>query len=103
MSALAPPPDPRSFPLREFIRASSLYVGTAAVAAALRRDPVETGRLPGAGFEEAYAEARVTPGTNLLAMFTLLGERFAGWRGALTALGVGTLIPTIITVALIRD
>ena len=62
----------RRFPLAEFIRASSLHVGAAAAAAALRRDLVETGRLPSAAFDEAYAVARVTPGTNLLAMYALL-------------------------------
>ena len=88
------------FPLLEFVRASSLNVGAAAAAAALRRDLVDTGRLPGSAFDEAYAVARVTPGTNLLAMYTLLGERFAGVRGALLALAVGALIPAIITMLL---
>lgn len=88
------------FPLVEFIRASSLHVGAAAAAAALRRDLVDTGRLPGPAFDEAYAVARVTPGTNLLAMYTLLGERFAGWPGALLALAVGALVPAIVAVTL---
>jgi hypothetical protein len=56
----------RPFPLVEFIRASSLHVGAAAAAAALR-DLVDSGRLPSGAFAEAYAVARVTPGTNLLA------------------------------------
>ena len=55
-------------------------------------------RLPGIAFDEAYAVARVTPGTNLLAMYTLLGERFAGWPGALLALSVGALVPAIMAV-----
>ena len=88
------------FPILEFIRASSLHVGAAAAAAALRRDLVDTGRLPGTAFDESYAVARVTPGTNLLAMYTLLGERFAGWLGALLALAVGTLVPAIVAVTL---
>ena len=33
-------------------------------------------------------------------MYTLLGERFAGWSGALAALAVGTLVPALIAVAL---
>ena len=92
--------DRRPFPLEAFVRASSLHVGAAAAAAALRRDLVDSGRLPGTAFDEAYAVARVTPGTNLLAMYTLLGERFAGWTGALTALAVGALVPALIAVAL---
>lgn len=92
--------DDRAFPLGAFLRASSLHTGAAAAAAALRRDLVEGGPLPGAAFDEAYAVAHVTPGTNLLAMYTLLGERFAGWPGALSALAVGTLVPAAITVLL---
>ena len=98
--SVAAPDSEGSFPLKAFVRASSLHVGAAAAAAALRRDLVDNGRLPGGAFDEAYAVARLTPGTNLLAMYTLLGERLAGWRGALTALGVGALVPAIITVAL---
>jgi chromate transporter len=90
----------RSFPLGAFVRASSLHVGAAAAAAALRRDLVDNGRLSASAFDEAYAVARVTPGTNLLAMYTLLGERFASWGGAVTALAVGALLPAVIAVAL---
>jgi chromate transporter len=90
----------RQFPLVEFIRASSLHVGAAAAVAVLRRDLVDSRRLPSGAFDEAYAVARVTPGTNLLAMYVLLGERFAGWRGAVTALGVGVFVPAVIAVLL---
>ena len=100
MSVHTHTPTPGRFPSLEFIRASSLHVGAAAAAAALRRDLVDTGRVSSAAFDEAYAVARVTPGTNLLAMYTLLGERFAGWRGAVLALSVGTLVPAIIAVVL---
>ena len=100
MSVAAPSPERGPFPLEAFVRASSLHVGAAAAAAALRRDLVDNGRLSASAFDEAYAVARVTPGTNLLAMYTLLGERFAGWRGALVALTVGALIPALIAVAL---
>lgn len=100
MSVAAHNPEHPSFPLGPFVRASSLHVGAAAAAAALRRDLVEQGRLSASAFDEAYAVARVTPGTNLLAMYALLGEHFAGWRGALTALIVGALVPALIAVAL---
>ena len=101
MSLAAPSPERRPFPLEAFVRASSLHVGAAAAAAALRRDLVDKGRLPASAFDEAYAVARLTPGTNLLAMYTLLGERFGGWSGALMpALTVGALIPALIAVAL---
>jgi chromate transporter len=100
MSVYTPTRAKPGFPLLEFIRASSLHVGAAAAAASLRRDLVETGRLPSAAFDEAYAVARVTPGTNLLAMYTLLGQRFAGWPGALIALSVGAIVPAMIAVIL---
>jgi chromate transporter len=83
-----------------FVRASSLHVGAAAASAALRRDLVDEGTLPSTTFDEAYAVARLTPGTNLLAMYTLLGERIAGFAGALAALAVGTFIPAVIAVFL---
>ena len=100
MSVAARSPEGASFPVGAFVRASSLHVGAAAAAAALRRDLVDQGRLSASAFDEAYAVARLTPGTNLLAMYTLLGERFAGWRGAFTALTVGALVPALIAVAL---
>jgi chromate transporter len=100
MSVLRPASERRPFPLREFVRASSLHVGAAAAAAALRRDLVHSGRLRSGAFDEAYAVARVTPGTNLLAMYTLLGERFAGWKGALCALMIGAFTPALVAVAL---
>ena len=78
------PPD-RPFPLASFLRASTLHVGAAAAAASLREDLADQS-LTSSEFDEAYAIARLTPGTNLLAMYTLLGERLAGWRGATTAL-----------------
>jgi chromate transporter len=90
----------RPFPLAQFVRASSLHVGAAAAAVALRRDLVDSGRLASGAFDEAYAVARVTPGTNLLAMYVLLGERFAGWTGAVTALGIGVFVPAVIAVLL---
>jgi|KBSMisStandDraft_5_1062788.scaffolds.fasta_scaffold661399_3 chromate transport protein ChrA len=61
------------FPLSSFLRASGLHVGAAAAAAALRRDLVEGNAVTGPEFDEAYAIARLTPGTNLLAVYVLLG------------------------------
>ena len=93
-------PTPDRFPLVEFVRASSLHVGAAASAAALRRDLVDRGGLPSQAFDEAYAVARITPGTTLLAMYVLLGERFGGWTGSVAALAVGAFVPAAIAVIL---
>ena len=45
---------------------------------------------------QCFAVARLTPGTNLLALFALLGSHVAGWRGALVTLTVGTAVPGLI-------
>ena len=82
-----------AFPLGPFLRAAGLHVGAAAAAASLRRELTERTLLTGSEFDEAYAVARFTPGTNLLALYTLVGERLAGWRGATLALSIGTFIP----------
>src|SRR5687767_16038975 len=98
MSSVYPGPSTavQSFPLASFLRASGLHVGSAAAAAALRHDLVNQRHLTESEFDEAYAIARLTPGTNLLAMYTLLGRRLAGWRGAAVALSAGTVIPAAI-------
>jgi len=87
------------FPWWSFIRASSLHIGAAAAAVSLRRDVVEHGGAPAAVFDQAYAVSRLTPGTNLLALYVLLGRRFAGWVGALQALLIGAVIPSLIVCA----
>lgn len=82
------------------LRACSLHVGAAAAANSLRKELVDTGALKSSTFDEAYAIARLTPGTNLLAMFALLGAHFKGWRGSLLAVAIGTVAPgAIVTVA----
>ena len=88
------------FPTGAFFRSSSLHVGAAAAAASLRHDLVDNGPVEGADFDEAYAVARLTPGTNLLAMYTLIGQGLAGWRGALGALTIGSVVPAAIVVML---
>jgi chromate transporter len=76
-----------------FVRASVGHIGAAAAAASLRDDLVGRGSLPATDFDRAYAVARLTPGTNLLAFYALLGHRLGGWRLALGAVAVGTVAP----------
>jgi chromate transporter len=85
---------------RAFIRASSLHIGAAAAAASLRSDLVDGGYIDSAAFNEAYAVARLTPGTNLLAMYALLGYRLRGQRGAALALSIGALVPALIALVI---
>lgn len=84
------------FPWLPFLRASSLHVGAAAAAVSLRRDLTNDGSVSELAFDEAYAVSRLTPGTNLLALYVLLGRHVAGWRGAVQALTVAALIPSFI-------
>ena len=80
-----------------FVRASSLHVGAAATAASLRGELVQRKNLvSGDDFSRCFAVARLTPGTNLLALYGALGYQIASWQGAGVAIGVGAVVPTII-------
>ena len=87
--------------LLPFVRASTLHVGAAAASVSLRADLVRLQIITPEEFDRCYALARLTPGTNLLALYTALGYRIASWWGAVVALVVGTLIPALIVVALV--
>src|SRR4051812_45524098 len=89
-----PPSAPTSqwFLARAVIRASMLHVGSAA-AVSLHADLVEGGLFENAAFNESYAVARLTPGTNLLALYTVIGYRLRGWGGAGLALTLATVLP----------
>jgi chromate transport protein ChrA len=80
-------------PLAAFVRASCLHIGAAAAAASLRHDLVGRHNLTTHDIDAAYAVSRVTPGTNLLALYALLGHRLGGWRLALEVVAVGALLP----------
>ena len=82
-----------------FIRASSLHVGAAAAAASLRHDLVNAGHVSEQVFTRCFAVARLTPGTNLLALYTSLGYGLASWRGAFSLLAIGAIVPAVIAVA----
>ena len=85
-------------PLGAFIRASSLHIGAAAATASLREELVRDHGLTPRDIDAAYAVSRVTPGTNLLALYALLGHRLGGWRLALQAIAVGSLVPASVAV-----
>jgi chromate transport protein ChrA len=87
-------------PLTAFLRASSLHIGAAAAAASLRHDLVSDHRLGAHDIDAAYAVSRVTPGTNLLALYAVLGHRLGGWRLAVQAVAVGALVPATIAVVI---
>jgi chromate transporter len=82
------------------VRASTLHVGAAAAAASLRAELVDSGRIGEGEFNQAFAVARLTPGTVLLALYAGLGFRLAAWRGAVLALSVGSVLPSVIATAI---
>ena len=87
-------------PLLSFVRASVLHVGAAAAAASLRHDLVRDHRLEARDIDAAYAVSRVTPGTNLLALYAQLGHRLGGWPLAVQAVAVGALLPASFAVVI---
>ena len=62
-----------------FVRASALHIGAAAATASLRDELIQDERATAHDVDAAYAVSRVTPGTNLLALYALLGHRLGGW------------------------
>ena len=86
--------------LRAVVAASTLHVGGAAAAVSMRRDLVEGGSITDHDFNECFAVARLTPGTNLLALYALLGFLVASWRGALASVVLGTVVSGVIATSL---
>ena len=87
-------------PLVVFLRASSLHIGAAAATAALREELVADRRLEPHEVDTAYAVSRLTPGTNLLALYAQLGRRLGGWPLAFGAVTVGAVVPAIFAVTI---
>ena len=85
-------------PLAAFVRASAFHIGAAAAAASLRHDLVKDHRLEAHDIDVAYAVSRVTPGTNLLALYASLGHRLGGWPLAVQVVAAGALLPALIVV-----
>jgi chromate transport protein ChrA len=84
--------------LTPFVRASSLHIGAAAATAALRHDLVRDHQVMPEEVDRAYAVSRVTPGTNLLALYAVLGHRLGGWPLAALAVMVGAVVPAVLAV-----
>lgn len=84
------------YPLRRviwlMIRTSIVHVGAAASAAALRKELSREALVAEGSFDTVFAAARLTPGTNLIALFAGLGHQVGGLGGAIAAVTVG-LVP----------
>jgi len=80
--------------------ASFTFGGGTAIAESLRREFVEHRRsITEADFQWSYAASRLTPGTNILALCTVLGWRVGGRAGAAAVL-VASSVPTALLVAI---
>lgn len=87
-------------PLLAFLRASSLHIGAAAATASLREELTRDHQIEAQEIDAAYAVSRITPGTNLLALYAQLGRRLGGWSLALSAVTVGAAIPATFAVSI---
>jgi chromate transport protein ChrA len=85
--------------LAPFVRASILHIGAAAAAASLRHDLVNDHQVTASEIDRAYAVSRVTPGTNLLALYAVLGHRLGGWPLAVQAVAAGAVLPALLALS----
>ena len=83
-----------------FARDANLtFGGGSATAETLRRQLVSRrGWVSEADFRLGYAASRLTPGTNLLALCTVLGWGLGGWRSAVIALFAASIPSAILVV-----
>ena len=79
--------------------ANATFGGGSATTAVLHRAIVEDRRwVAPERFAVIYALARLTPGTNLLALCTGLGWQLRGWRGALVSLLAASIPCSLIVI-----
>ena len=85
-----------------FVRVGNLtFGGGSPTMAALYSELVTARRwLDAQQYGLIYALARITPGTNLLALYAALGHRLGGWPLAVQAVAVGALVPAVIVVVI---
>ena len=80
-------------------REGSRHVGAAATSVALRETLDREGLVSREQFNRSFAASRLTPGTNLVALFAALGGIVGGPFGALAAVLAGLLPAVLISVA----
>ncbi len=93
-------------PLREigriFFRTGNVTFGSGAASTVLLREEIveKRGWLGKDQFALCYALARVTPGTNLFALFSAAGWYLRGWPGAIVAIVAASLPASIVVILL---
>ncbi len=87
---------------RIFLRTGNVNFGSGAMATVLLREIVSEQNLwlNESQFGLCYALARVTPGTNLYALFSAAGWFLRGWPGAIIALVASSLPASAVVIAL---
>jgi len=85
-----------------FLRVGNMTFGSGAASTVLLREDIveRRGWLGKHQFALCYALARVTPGTNLFALFTAAGWYLRGWPGAIVATVAASLPASIIVILL---
>ena len=85
-----------------FLRVGNMTFGSGAASTVLLREDIveQRGWLDKHQFVLCYALARVTPGTNLFALFTAAGWLLRGWRGAIIAIVAASFPASIIVILL---
>ena len=84
--------------LRAVLIASTTHVGAAATSASLRETLAQEHLVTTEQFDRSFAASRLTPGTNLIALFAALGGIVGGPLGAITTVVVGLLPAVIISI-----
>lgn len=85
--------------LWQLAKTSVSHVGAGATSAALREQLLAAGIIRADDYDSVFAAARLTPGTNLLALFAGLGRLVGGLGGALAALTLGSLPAVLVSAA----
>jgi chromate transporter len=87
---------------RVFARIGNVTFGSGAAATVMLRDEIVEERrwLGKHQFALCYALARVTPGTNLFALFTAAGWYLRGWPGAIVATVAASLPASLVVILL---
>jgi chromate transporter len=85
-----------------FFRVGNVTFGSGAAATVLLRQEIveERGWLGKHQFALCYALARVTPGTNLFALFSAAAWYLRGWPGAIVAIVASSLPASIVVILL---
>lgn len=87
---------------RIFFRVGNITFGSGAASTVLLREEIveKRGWLGKHQFALCYALARVTPGTNLFALFSAAAWYVRGWRGAIVAIVAASLPASIVVILL---